>query len=64
LTRQTPLEERRAIFKQTDLAAREIIGSEVDATRKKTAKLKAKRLAKEAHEHTTDLDKKPPAKRT
>jgi hypothetical protein len=41
-------EEKRAAFKETDRAAREIIASEGEATRKKTAKLKAQRLAKEA----------------
>ena len=64
MTRQTPLEQRRAIFKQTDLAAREIVEAEGAATRKKTAKLRAERLAKEAREGTADLDRKaPPTKR-
>ena len=51
MPRQRPLEERRrAFFKKTERAPPQIIESEVEVTRKKTAKLKAQRLANEAAE--------------
>ena len=49
MPRQRALEERRrAFFKQTERASPESIEPEVEGTRRKTAKLKAQRLAKEA----------------
>jgi hypothetical protein len=64
MPRQRRLEERRrAFFKPTERAAPEVIESEVEATRKKTAKLKTQRLAKEAREGITDLDKNIPKRR-
>ena len=53
------IERKRTSAQETDRAAREIIATEGNATRKKTAKLKAKRLAKEAREDNG----KPAAKR-
>ena len=52
-------EERRASAQATDSEARKLIGAELDATRKKTDRLKALRLAKEAREGLTELDRKP-----
>ena len=45
--RQTPLEQRKAAFVATDKAARETIDADLQSLRKKTAQLKALRLAQE-----------------
>jgi hypothetical protein len=42
------IERKRASLKETDRAARVIIEEDAQSTRKKTARLKAKRLLKEA----------------
>ena len=48
----------------TDRESRALIDTDLQATRKKTAKLRAERLAREAREGITDLDRKePPTKR-
>ena len=53
------VELREQVFKRTDSEARALIDVDLQETRKKTAKLKAQRLAKEAREGIIDLDKKP-----
>ena len=47
----------------TNREARQRVDAELQATCKKTAKLKAQRLSKEVSEGISDLDKKPKAKR-
>ena len=54
--KQRPLEERKAAFVATDKAARQTIDADIQSLRKKTAQLKARRLAKEQREN------KPPMK--
>jgi len=44
------IERREEVFKRIDRGARTLVDSDLQATRKKTAKLKAQRLAKEAAE--------------
>ena len=58
--------ERRARDEAMRKAAKDQTDSELDAARKKTARLKAERLAKDAGEGRTELDPKPagPKKRT
>jgi len=47
----------------TDRESRALIDTELQSTRKKTARLKAQRLAKEAREGITELDKEKPRKK-
>jgi hypothetical protein len=56
-------EERFDRARKTNEEARSIIDIERDATRKKTARLRKLRLAKEAEASVTPIDKKPAAKR-
>ena len=56
-------EERFGRAKKTTEEARSIIDLEHDAMRKKTARLRALRLAKEADDRATLIEKKPAAKK-
>jgi hypothetical protein len=56
-------EERFDRARKTNDEAMAIIDIERDALRKKTARLKKLRLAREAEEGTTLIDKKPPARK-
>jgi hypothetical protein len=51
--------DRRAIARATDSEAKRLIEEERAAREKKTERLKALRLAKEAREGVTELDRKP-----
>ncbi len=48
---------------RTTREAASIAGADLDAARKKTARLKAERLTKEAASRPTEIDKKPRAKK-
>ena len=47
----------------TDRESRKLIDADLQSTRKKTERLKAQRIAQEASEGITDLDRKKPPKR-
>jgi hypothetical protein len=59
--RRSQAEEWFERTQATNAEARKVVDSDLTAARKKTAKLKAQRLAKEAAEGKTVLDKKPPS---
>jgi hypothetical protein len=49
---------------RTTREATSIAGADLDATRKKTVRLKAERLAKEAANRQTEINKKPRGKKS
>lgn len=57
-------ENRFEKARTTDRESRKLIDADLQSTRKKTAGLKAQRLAKEAREGITELDKKKPRGKT
>ena len=62
-TSRSQAEERFDRARKTNEEARSIIDLERDATRKKTARLRKLRLAKEAEAGITPIDEKPAAKK-
>jgi hypothetical protein len=62
MPRQISRESAEAKFARTQSESKSVVDAERDATRAKTARLKAERLAKTAAEGTTILDRKPSKK--